>query len=82
MQLYSGHIGLNKHLHHIKHSNTPTCPNCDENVDKTIHHYLFECTHYCRERSIKLRQHSLKLSYLLSNTEAILLLLKFIQATG
>ena len=46
MQLHTGHIGLNKHLHHIKCSNTLYCPNCDENAIEDRHHFLFVCTGY------------------------------------
>ena len=44
MQLHTGHIGVNKHLHQIKCSELPHCPNCDKNAIETVHHFLFNCT--------------------------------------
>ena len=85
MQLCISHIGLNKHLHHIKHSNTPYCSNCDENAIKDTHHFLFDCTGYQHERSIlhrKLHRCMHDLSYLLMNPAATLPLLKYIHSTG
>ena len=85
MQLHTSHIGLNKHLHCIKHSNTPYCPNCDENTIKDTHHFLFDCTGYQHERSIlhrKLCRRMHNLSYLLTNPTATLPLLKYIHSTG
>lgn len=46
MQLCTRHIGLNKHLHHIKCLDSPHCPNCDKNAVETVHHFLFDCTQY------------------------------------
>ena len=85
MQLRTGHIGLNKHLHHIKCSNTLYCPNCDENTIEDTHHFLFTCSGYRHKCSIlhrKLRRHSHDLSYLLPNPAATLPLLQYIHSTG
>ena len=85
MQLCTGHIGLNKHLHQIRCSDTPYCPSCDENTIELTHHFLFDCVHYHHECSIlqhKLRCQSHNMSYLLSHPAAILPLLKFIHLTG
>ena len=85
MQLHTGHIGLNKHLHRIKCSDSPHCPNCDKNAIETIHHFLFDCTRYRRERSIlhrKLRQRTYDISHLLTHPAATLPLLKYIHVTG
>ena len=85
MQLCLGHIALNKHLHCIKRSTTLLCPNCDENSEETIHHFLFICTRYCREWLIlhnKLHRHSHDLPYLLSHHATIAPLLHFVNATG
>ena len=48
MQLYTNHIGLNKHLHHIHHADSLKHTNCTENADETIHHCLFKCPSYRR----------------------------------
>ena len=85
MQLHTGHIGLNKHLHWIKCSDSPHCPNCDENAIKTVHHFLFNCTRYHREHSIlhrKLRRRTHDISHLLTHPAATLPLLKYIHMTG
>ena len=85
MQLRTGQIGLNKHLHRIRRSDTPYCPNCNENAVETIHHFLFDCARYRSERSIlhrKLRRRSHNLSYLLSHPAATLPLLKYVHSTG
>ena len=84
MQLHTGHIGLNKHLHHIKCSDTPYCPNCDENAFEDTHHFLFDCIGYQHECSILHRnfRHLHDLSYLLINPAATLPLLKYIHSTG
>ena len=52
LQLCTGHIALNKCLHHICCSATAECPNCDENTMESTHHYLFNCSRYHRERSV------------------------------
>ena len=85
MQLRTGQIGLNKHLHRIRRSDTPYCPNCNENAVETIHHFLFDCARYRSEWSIlhrKLRRRSHNLSYLLSHPAATLPLLKYVHSTG
>ena len=85
MQLQTGHIALNKHLFCIHHAATPICPNCDENAEETIHHFLFNCTRYNRDHSIlynKLLCLSHDLPYLLSYPNATAPLLRFINSTG
>ena len=47
IQLRTGHIPLNKHLHRIKKSATPKCLQCGHNQIETVHHYLFDCPRYC-----------------------------------
>ena len=85
MQLRTGHIGLNKHLHRIHRSDTPYCPSCDENAIESTHHFLFDCVRYHHKHSIlqrKLCHLSHNVSYLLSHPAATLPLLKFIHSTG
>ena len=85
MQLWTGHIGLNKHLHHICHSNTPYYPSFNENAIKSTHHFLFNCTCYHHKHSIlhcKLHHSSHNMLYLLSHPTATLPLLKFVHAAG
>ena len=85
MQLQTGHIALNKYLHHIHHVLTPNCPNCDANAEETIHHYLFKCEKYNMECSTlynKLHRFTHDLPYLLSHPKAIKPLLNFIDTMG
>ena len=85
IQLRSGHIALNKHLHHICHATSPLCPNCDEDGEETVQHFLLTCTGYWRECFLlhqKLRRHSLDISFLLSNSKAAIPLLKYVSVTG
>ena len=49
-QLRMGHVPLNKHLHRIKKSDTPLCLQCEDNKQENVHHFLFECRKYDRER--------------------------------
>lgn len=84
-QLRTDHFPLNKYLFRIKRSDTPACPHCRGIVVETIHHFLFNCPHYRRERHIlqtKLKRKAGSLSYLLSNAHATIPLLAYIHATG
>ena len=83
-QLHSGHIGLNKYLHWIKCAASPTCTNCNDSSAKTIQHFLFECVKYSQERHALQRSlhcHALNLAYLLSNSDTMIPLLKYIHTT-
>ena len=85
MQLRSGHIALNKHLHCICHATSPLCPNCDEDAKETVQHFLLTCTGYWQECFLlhqKLRCCSLDILFLLSNSKAAILLLKYVSVTG
>ena len=82
-QLHSSHIGLNKHLHCIKHADSPSCPKCNNPIE-TIQHVLFECHHYCQKWYLiqrGLHRNAYKLAYLLSNPDVTLPLLKYIHTT-
>ena len=84
MQLQTGYIGLNKHLHHINHVTSPKCLNCDKDSDETVGHYLLACTWYrhdCLLLHRALWHWASELPFLLSHQKATLPLLKFIQAT-
>ena len=43
--ILTGHSWLNKHMHTLKISNTPTCPQC-QIEDETTEHYIYKCTEY------------------------------------
>lgn len=84
MQLCTGRIGLNKHLHRIQKSDTPYCPHC-QNIIEDIPHFLFTCPTYRRERHVlqcELRRRAQDISFLLSSNTATLPLLRYIHATG
>ncbi|KIM58238.1 hypothetical protein SCLCIDRAFT_128639 [Scleroderma citrinum Foug A] len=86
-QLHSGHITLNKHLHHINSSDTPLCLQCEVDVPEMVHHLLFECTLMTRLRSIvmtrnKLGREALSTSYLLADKDGMRETLKFVHATN
>ena len=42
VQLRTGHIALNHHLHRIGKADAPTCP-CCMRADETVQHFLFHC---------------------------------------
>ena len=81
IQLRTGHAPLNKHLHRFKRSDTPNCLQCGEATPETVHHYLFICPCYDRERFILERNVGRKvfcLSHLLSHESAKKHLLRYI----
>ena len=47
--ILTGHAWLNKHLHTIKRSETPTCPLC-QSENETVNHFIYECTSLDEER--------------------------------
>lgn len=68
----------------MKKSDTPRCPICPE-TDETIHHYLFDCPQYRRERhllSIALGRNAISLSYILTSEKATPHFIRFINSTG
>ncbi|KAG2061172.1 hypothetical protein BDR06DRAFT_870579, partial [Suillus hirtellus] len=46
--LWSQHISLNQHLHHIGKHLTPSYPHCP-GVNETVTHYILDCPQYHRE---------------------------------
>ena len=49
MNLITGHIGLNKHLHTIKITDSPNCPYCDHE-EETVSHFIGQCPAFMRQR--------------------------------
>ena len=83
-QLRTGHAPLNKHLHRFKRSDTPNCLQCGDSTPETVHHFLFTCPRYDRERFIMERDVGRKVyhtAYLLSNENAKAHLLRYINET-
>ena len=84
-QLRSGHIALNKHLHRLNKSDTQSCLQCEAGPPETVHHYLFDCTRYDRERHklrMALGRKAHSTSYLLAHKEGLKELLGYVAATG
>ncbi|KAF5366709.1 hypothetical protein D9758_006447 [Tetrapyrgos nigripes] len=53
VQLRTGHIPLNAHLHRITKSDTPNCPHCEtqgHHLKETVQHFIQECPAYQKER--------------------------------
>ena len=83
-QLRLGHLPLNKHLHRIKKSDTPLCLQCEDNKPENVHHYLFECRKYDRERHtlrLKLGRRALSVRCLLAEKRSQKPLFKYINET-
>ena len=83
-QLRTGHIALNKHLHRFKRSESPLCLQCTNNCPETVHHFLFDCPKYVRERHdlrIKLGQKALSIGHLLANKHAQQAFFTFVNKT-
>jgi len=84
VQLRTGHIPLNKHLHQIKKSTSQSCLQCEGHHVETVHHLLFDCPRYARERHIlrqKIGHNALSTSHLLSAKPAQQALFRFIDST-
>ncbi|KAG2129734.1 hypothetical protein DEU56DRAFT_741184 [Suillus clintonianus] len=84
IQLRTRHIPLNYHLHRINKSESPHCPTCP-GTNETIHHFIFECPQYQRERHIyanATRRNALSITHLLSSEKATPHLLRYINSTG
>ncbi|KAJ8594938.1 hypothetical protein M405DRAFT_728948 [Rhizopogon salebrosus TDB-379] len=84
MSLRTGHAPLNKYLHRIGKAESPHCLHCQQ-VEETVHHYLFTCPLYQRERHAlagALGRKSTSISFLLADPTATPHLVKFINASG
>ncbi|KIK33071.1 hypothetical protein CY34DRAFT_100305 [Suillus luteus UH-Slu-Lm8-n1] len=84
MYFRTRHISLNQHLHRIKRSITPNCPICADS-EETIHHFLFVCPQYDRERFVlsrKLGRKASSLPFLLTDPSAMEHFLRYVNSTG
>lgn len=84
MYFRTRHIALNSHLHRINCSATPNCPICPH-TEESIHHFLFDCPQYDRERFIlhqKLGRKSTSLPFLLTDPTAMEHFLRYVNSTG
>ena len=84
MQLCTGHIPLNRFLHRIGKTDSPTCPTCRA-ADETVPHYLLDCLGYAHERhglAQAVGRNSKSLQHLLGNWRAYKALLIYVGTTG
>ena len=84
MQLRTGHIPLNRFLHRIGKTDSPTCPACRA-ADETVLHYLLDCPGYAHERhglAQAVGRNSKSLQHLLGNWRAYKVLLLYIGTMG
>lgn len=83
IQLRTGHIPLNKHLHGIGKAESPICPGC-RGREETVHHFLLTFPTFARQRR-PLEKHmghgARSLKVLLSNPNAFPLLFNYINST-
>jgi hypothetical protein len=83
IQLRTGRIGLNRHLHQLSQADDPFCPHCPH-VEETVRHLLLDCPKYWKERLFvqrRLRRKAFDMKTLLSDPKAIHLTLKFVAQT-
>ncbi|KAL6297782.1 hypothetical protein BKA93DRAFT_745340, partial [Sparassis latifolia] len=83
MQLRTGHVGLNQHLHRICKTPSPICPACHLALE-TVQHFLLTCTAYTGQRhALQLELSAAgSLSRLLTNPKAMKPLFCYIHTTG
>jgi hypothetical protein len=88
IQLRTGHIMLNKFLHHIGKTESTDCPHCrliGRANEETVCHYIFECPAYARERhklTMKYGRKASSFKFLLNDEDAMRDVIKFIASTG
>lgn len=84
IQLRTRHIPLNYHLHRINAVESPYCPICPD-TNETIHHYLFDCPQYRRERHVfanAVRRNATSIAHILTSADALPHFIKYINSTG
>lgn len=81
IQLHTGHIPLNKHLHTFQVINSPVCTACGMGHE-TVKHYLLDCPATERKRACmmaKIGRETRSIVTLLSHEKALRPLMKFIR---
>ena len=84
MQLRTGHMPLNKHLHQIRKALSPICPACHR-ADETAHHFLIKCqAHKHAQHGLRmiLGRKSMSIKHLLGKSDTMEMLLDYVAATG
>lgn len=85
IQLRSGHIGLNAHLHRIGKRDSPRCTRCAAGSRETVEHFLMFCPEFwwARKRLREEAGHKARnISWLLSSSQALPFLFRYIARTG
>jgi hypothetical protein len=85
VQLRTGHIALNHHLHKIGKSISPDCPGCGPGNPETIDHILLACPMYRSARKTlrdRFGRKSHDAKFLLNNPHAFSSLASFFRNTG
>ncbi len=81
VQLRTGHIGLNHHLHRIGRALVPDCPHC-EGVSETVVHFLLKCPNYSDERkALQPARRERSVAELITNPGAFKWVLSYVDAT-
>ncbi|KAG2054976.1 hypothetical protein BDR06DRAFT_854450, partial [Suillus hirtellus] len=81
--LRTRHLLLNQHLFRLTKTESPHCPHCLQ-TEETIHHFLFECPQYIAARHVMSRalgRKSTSLSHVLSDSDAITHLVRYVNQT-
>ena len=84
LQLRTGHIALNKHLHCIGKSDTPTCPACGLE-EETVRHFLVTCPAregLRGEMRKELGRDAGSMQKLLADPETAPMVLRYVRSTG
>ena len=84
VQLHTGHILLNRHLHWLHKVGSDMCSVCKGHVE-SVTHYLLECCSYRNEREKMLRSIgclATDLGTLFSSREGIKALLQYVKDIG
>jgi len=83
--LITCHLPLNAYLFRFKRAEEPYCENCDDVMEETIHHYLFDCPAWGKARNTLVRKvgrDAESLAFLLTNPKATQPLLCYVNETG
>lgn len=83
IQLLTGHVPLNQHLHRITKADTDRCPKCKQ-ARETVAHFVLDCPEYEEARVcrfFKLGPPASSLQYLLTDPKAMKPLFCFIHDT-
>ncbi|KAG2045532.1 hypothetical protein BDR06DRAFT_900569, partial [Suillus hirtellus] len=81
--LRTRHLPLNQHLFRLTKIESPDCPHFPH-TEETVPHFLFECPHYlnaCQIMSQALGRKSTSLSHILTDSEAITHLVRYVNQT-